>query len=57
MQISMCTLYTKLKHVNSIADDCNNSMESDTEQQQPTQSTHIANEIERELEDDVMCRG
>jgi hypothetical protein len=57
MQISMCTLYTKLKQVNSIADDCNNSMESDTEQQQPTQSTHIANEIERELEDDVMCRG
>jgi hypothetical protein len=57
MQFSMCTLYTKPKLVNSIADDCNNSIESDTEQQQPTQSTHIAKEIERELEDDVMCKG
>jgi hypothetical protein len=32
-------------------------MESDTEQQQPKPSTHIAKEIERELEDDVMCKG
>jgi hypothetical protein len=53
----MCRLYTKPNLTTSIADDCKNSIAKHTAQQQPKPSTHIAKEIEREIEGDVMCKG